>query len=95
MHFYNFLYIRAVIFVDTVPNTCQYYFPISNLDFFLINFFFLIQFKVDCKICLEGSVEMVFIPCGHICACNSCAERVTSCPLCRKTIEQSIKIYVS
>ena len=43
--------------------------------------------KTDvCKICFDRPLNSVFVPCGHIAACVSCAVRVESqgCPICKK-----------
>lgn len=42
----------------------------------------------DCSICFGGKASMVFVPCGHRCACLSCAKSIAAsankgCPLCR------------
>lgn len=48
----------------------------------------------DCVICLEEKCEMVFIPCGHFCTCESCCSSLQSssfnCPLCRANIIQAV-----
>ncbi|GLU03482.1 hypothetical protein SLE2022_206780 [Rubroshorea leprosula] len=41
-----------------------------------------------CVVCLEQKYNCVFVPCGHMCCCMSCSSPLTSCPLCRKRIEQ-------
>ena len=45
-----------------------------------------------CKICMEGKLEIVFIPCGHIFSCTNCAPSCKNCPLCRKPAKH-MKIY--
>nr|XP_039272842.1 uncharacterized protein LOC120347079 isoform X2 [Styela clava] len=46
-----------------------------------------------CKICLTEDAQMLFQPCGHICACFGCAERLQACPVCRSVIERAIRTY--
>lgn len=48
-----------------------------------------------CCICLENDACVVFIPCGHLCACRVCDRSLTrrQCPICRAHIENSYTIY--
>ncbi|WP_366139432.1 RING-HC finger protein [uncultured Endozoicomonas sp.] len=48
-----------------------------------------------CKICLDKPADIVFTPCGHLCACESCTGALRKCPICRMKIEKAIKTYVS
>ena len=40
----------------------------------------------ECVVCMEASIQVVFVPCGHIVCCAGCAEQVQSCPSCRADI---------
>ncbi|XP_039035823.1 E3 ubiquitin-protein ligase SP1-like [Hibiscus syriacus] len=46
-----------------------------------------------CVICLEHEYNAVFIQCGHMCCCTACASHLTNCPLCRRRIEQVVKVF--
>ncbi|KAG9457451.1 hypothetical protein H6P81_001959 [Aristolochia fimbriata] len=46
-----------------------------------------------CVICLEQDYNAVFVPCGHMCCCMSCCSHLTSCPLCRRRIEQVVRTF--
>eukprot|EP01130_Rhizamoeba_saxonica_P008758 TRINITY_DN3541_c0_g1_i1.p1 TRINITY_DN3541_c0_g1~~TRINITY_DN3541_c0_g1_i1.p1 ORF type:complete len:154 (+),score=29.46 TRINITY_DN3541_c0_g1_i1:106-567(+) len=49
-----------------------------------------------CSICMENNVDIVFSPCGHMCVCSECWDNFeigSKCPVCRKIIELSIKVY--
>lgn len=46
-----------------------------------------------CKICYTNSIELGFLPCGHM-SCLSCAQRLHSCPFCRSTITTRMRFYV-
>lgn len=46
-----------------------------------------------CVICLEQEYNSVFVPCGHMCCCTSCASHLSSCPLCRRRIDQMVRAY--
>ncbi|NWU63770.1 LRSM1 ligase, partial [Pterocles burchelli] len=39
--------------------------------------------------------QMIFLPCGHVCCCQSCCERLHACPLCRQDVTQRIRIFHS
>jgi lysyl-tRNA synthetase class I len=49
-----------------------------------------------CSICLQDNVDMYFNPCGHT-ACSTCCEKTmistNQCPLCRKKIDKTQKLY--
>ncbi|KAF7384454.1 hypothetical protein HZH68_014066 [Vespula germanica] len=36
-----------------------------------------------CKICYNGELGVVFLPCGHMVACVDCAPEMTTCAVCR------------
>lgn len=51
----------------------------------------------NCSICLETSSNCVLIPCGHKCICSKCSIKLrktsnSNCPICRTTIQNSLKI---
>ena len=56
-----------------------------------------------CIICLSNPFEILFQPCGHICACQDCSRKLyeksssfgTKCPICRTVINGSQRIYLS
>ncbi|KAM7087761.1 E3 ubiquitin-protein ligase LRSAM1 isoform 1-T5 [Ciconia maguari] len=51
--------------------------------------------KSECVVCMEQETQMIFLPCGHVCCCQTCCERLHICPLCRKDIAQRIRIFHS
>ncbi|NXW35389.1 LRSM1 ligase, partial [Phaetusa simplex] len=51
--------------------------------------------KSECVVCMEQETRMIFLPCGHVCCCQTCCERLHTCPLCRKDITQRIRIFYS
>ncbi|NWS62734.1 LRSM1 ligase, partial [Chunga burmeisteri] len=51
--------------------------------------------KSECVVCMEQETQMIFLPCGHVCCCQTCSERLHTCPLCRKDITQRIRIFHS
>ena len=50
--------------------------------------------SVECKVCLSMPVRIAFQPCGHACCCQTCADQITQCPLCRASIQNSIIVYM-
>ncbi|XP_054853030.1 E3 ubiquitin-protein ligase XIAP [Eublepharis macularius] len=48
-----------------------------------------------CKVCMDKTITVVLIPCGHLVACQDCAEAVEKCPLCCTVITTRQKIYMS
>jgi len=48
-----------------------------------------------CKICMDGEVGVVFLPCGHLCCCVNCAPSLKDCPVCRSTIQGTVRTFLS
>ncbi|KAF1839030.1 hypothetical protein BDW02DRAFT_575806 [Decorospora gaudefroyi] len=46
-----------------------------------------------CRICWDGDAEAAFYDCGHVVACLTCAREVQTCPVCRKRVLSSMKLY--
>uniref|UniRef100_A0A8C3JGH2 Leucine rich repeat and sterile alpha motif containing 1 n=1 Tax=Calidris pygmaea TaxID=425635 RepID=A0A8C3JGH2_9CHAR len=51
--------------------------------------------KSECVVCMEQETQVVFLPCGHVCCCQTCSQHLHACPLCRKDITQRIRIFHS
>lgn len=70
----------------------------SFLDNFSILFdSFLGQSEKICVVCLDNTVEVVYIPCGHAVVCTECAYRIgvgECCPTCREVIADVLKIFL-
>ena len=51
----------------------------------------------QCSICLDAPRCYVFIPCGHMTACGTCARRFWEkpCPICRKKVKAMQKVFKS
>ena len=47
-----------------------------------------------CIICVEQKRNIVFEPCHHLCYCEQCSIIETTCPCCRITITNKIKIFI-
>ncbi|VDN01049.1 unnamed protein product [Thelazia callipaeda] len=57
------------------------------------------EFGDECRICMNAKVNSVIYTCGHMSMCFECATETWhlngECPICRKKIEDVIKIYKS
>ncbi|NXJ15548.1 LRSM1 ligase, partial [Odontophorus gujanensis] len=51
--------------------------------------------KSECVVCMEQEAQTIFLPCGHVCCCQTCCKQLQSCPLCRRDIAQHIRIFYS
>lgn len=48
---------------------------------------------MECVICLDLQCEVIFLPCGHLCCCSTCADKVSAgCPMCRSSIDRKVRI---
>ncbi|XP_051957614.1 E3 ubiquitin-protein ligase LRSAM1 [Xyrauchen texanus] len=47
----------------------------------------------ECVVCMEHESQMIFLPCGHVCCCQTCSDALQSCPLCRGSISQRVRLY--
>jgi hypothetical protein len=63
---------------------------ITNLSLSL--FFFT---DMTCKICLTNKIQLVLLPCSHLCTCRECAVGIQydECPICKASIDAYIPIY--
>ncbi len=48
-----------------------------------------------CSICMDQPSIMVLVPCGHLCLCQQCAYAQQRCPICRATVAQMVRTYIS
>jgi len=46
-----------------------------------------------CMICYTQEQSCAFYSCGHVCACLECAERLETCPICKKRVIHVLKLY--
>lgn len=55
------------------------------------------EFSSSCVICRECPKTILLLPCRHLCVCESCANRAarSSCPVCRRGVDELVKVYVS
>ena len=53
-----------------------------------------------CVVCFDAPKDHAFVPCGHVCVCGACAEQLTktrtpTCPVCRRAIRETMKVFCS
>ena len=55
------------------------------------------QVESECVICRAARRESVFMPCGHLVACQACAELSVPgvCPICRGAVGQVVRVWLS
>ena len=42
--------------------------------------------QLMCKLCMDNTVKVTLVPCGHLATCSSCAKPLLECPICRAAI---------
>ena len=57
-----------------------------------------------CIICMDSHRTHAYVPCGHLCVCQSCAEKTMKttrddrkccrCPICKQNVQQIMRIYL-
>jgi hypothetical protein len=54
----------------------------------------------ECVVCLDNTKTHAFVPCGHRCACNACAEAIfvlesenRNCPVCRQPATGIMRVF--
>lgn len=50
--------------------------------------------QMICKICLDRDACIVYLPCGHMVTCETCAPTIRKCCICRKLIEGTVRAYM-
>ncbi|KAK4801145.1 hypothetical protein SAY86_021632 [Trapa natans] len=49
--------------------------------------------KVLCRVCFEGEISVVLLPCRHRVLCSACCGKCKKCPICRVSIEERLPVY--
>jgi hypothetical protein len=47
----------------------------------------------ECYVCMNAVKCILFEPCAHLVCCETCAEVLSSCPICRKPIASRRRVY--
>lgn len=66
---------------------------IPNLVFLIRERIIKIADDKICKICMENQTNVLFLNCKHLCTCEKCSKKVENCPICRKKINEKLKIF--
>merc|ERR1712217_855428 len=48
-----------------------------------------------CVVCSEWEKTMLFLPCRHLCTCETCAAQLSQCPICRADIDSKVHAFKS
>lgn len=44
-----------------------------------------------CVVCMDIERAVIFVPCGHFCACAGCGKKLKDCPMCRGKIATTVR----
>ncbi|CAG5135829.1 unnamed protein product [Candidula unifasciata] len=55
----------------------------------------LLEERVTCRVCKSRPVSCIYLPCGHVIACQECAESATHCVFCRKVIIGTANVFLA
>lgn len=47
-----------------------------------------------CDVCMVERKKYAVVPCGHLCMCDWCSDKVDHCPICRVLISFRLEIFV-
>ena len=49
----------------------------------------------ECVVCMEEQADTILVhgENGHMCVCNACSKRLTTCPICRKPVEKPVFVF--
>ena len=47
--------------------------------------------ETTCIVCMVNPKSHLAVPCGHQCACGTCAEQMQHCPYCRAPVQQWVQ----
>ncbi|CAF1518266.1 unnamed protein product, partial [Didymodactylos carnosus] len=47
-----------------------------------------------CTVCLTDERRLACMPCGHVATCVPCGHSLRTCPMCRRTIDGFVRVYI-
>jgi len=47
-----------------------------------------------CQVCMDAEVSTAFCPCGHVVCCYNCSVLCKDCPICRKQITYTQRVFL-
>ncbi|KAH3724339.1 hypothetical protein DPMN_050155 [Dreissena polymorpha] len=48
--------------------------------------------RIVCTICGTRDRRVVFLPCGHLLACELCGQETDTCPACRRGVNSRVVV---
>ena len=48
-----------------------------------------------CKICYANPLEVLLLPCKHLCCCQICGALCSTCPICRGRVSENIRVFTA
>lgn len=55
------------------------------------------NYKLICRVCMDKPARYTYTPCGHLCVCYACKEKIHSqtkkCPMCNNPYKNIIKTF--
>ncbi|KAH3724396.1 hypothetical protein DPMN_050213 [Dreissena polymorpha] len=52
------------------------------------------QQRLRCKMCLCKELSIVFLPCGHLLACEQCGVNTITCLACKVAVTRHVKFTI-
>ena len=49
--------------------------------------------SMDCKVCFDRQIDVLFIPCKHLVCCATCAALSKTCPVCRGHVFETLRVF--
>ena len=50
--------------------------------------------RLSCKVCLSKEVQALTLPCAHLALCADCVTPLNACPVCRRYIDYTVRVYL-
>ena len=51
--------------------------------------------ETTCIVCMARPKSHLAAPCGHLCSCSFCADKMNKCPICRQPVAMWVKVHVA
>ncbi|BFZ09502.1 hypothetical protein BsWGS_12541 [Bradybaena similaris] len=87
----NTLHIRAVPTQQPAPPAVEF----NELFRSVEREHTLLAERTTCRLCRRRPVSCIYLPCGHVIACQECADNATHCILCSRQIIGTANIFLA
>ena len=47
--------------------------------------------ELTCKVCFAHEANIIFLPCSHLTCCETCADQMSDCPICRVPKDSAVQ----